>query len=390
MAVARMDHMNTTSIVEPRRVRALDGLRGVAAVSVVFYHAILHSSRLHREVLATPISMLTDAYSVAVKLLLFALSGENAVLVFFALSGFVLKTSLDGADGPQAAVIARFVLARALRIYPALFFCMACFLVAAMVYAWLGWPGMPVPDTAAALWNATLIRITWHGPSTTLQGEVLAVPFILIVFYISKALGTGGMLCCVAFSFMFFGAPALIGNLPNMNAWLPAFFVGMLVADRRLKPLFSDMKNSSLLVLIATFLFLRILVDLDQGSAALAQIVLAGALVGAVRYASADLVPIRALNCRPVQFLGRISYSLYLFNVIGLFVAWSVTDRHEWYTRAPVFTGIAVAIFVTIICLPICQFSERVFERGGIALGRRISRHVMAQVGAPGISTIDS
>jgi len=81
------------------RIRSLDGLRGVAAVVVVFYHLCLlfplgwaaylkePSSPLFNVLLRSPGSILT--------------AGRPAVYVFFVLSGFVLAYSFVGTDGQR-------------------------------------------------------------------------------------------------------------------------------------------------------------------------------------------------------------------------------------------------------------------------------------------------
>jgi peptidoglycan/LPS O-acetylase OafA/YrhL len=81
------------------RIRSLDGLRGVAAVVVVFYHLCLMfplglaaythepSSRFFTLLLGSPAAILV--------------AGRPAVYVFFVLSGFVLAYSFVGADGQR-------------------------------------------------------------------------------------------------------------------------------------------------------------------------------------------------------------------------------------------------------------------------------------------------
>ena len=176
------------------RSNALDGLRGIAATSVIFYHAILLHGVLVDTVLVAPIQSLGSPSDIAIKIALTLFNGHSAVLLFFVLSGFVLRMSLERATGPAHVVVTNFVLRRVLRLYPALMFCMACFLGIAAVCATVGWHGFPVLDIRLVLLNASLFDITVHGPSRTIQGEMLAVPFLLLAFYVAKKFGTSGML----------------------------------------------------------------------------------------------------------------------------------------------------------------------------------------------------
>lgn len=107
---------------------------------------------------------------------------------------------------------------------------------------------------------------------------------------------------------------------------------------------------------------------------AIGQTVICGGLVGAVYYASPKLAVIRFLNWHPVLFLGRISYSLYLLNVLGLFVAWSIAAPLDVYPTHPLLTGLIVGSVVLLITIPFAAFSERIFEQGGIWLGRKLTR----------------
>lgn len=128
-----------------------------------------------------------------------------------------------------------------------MFFCMACFLALAILYQKMGWSGFPAPNLTDPLLNALLFKISWHGPSGTIQAEFLAVPFILAAFFVGRILGSFALLTCVVYSIFAFGDPEMVLWAPNMHSWLSAFMVGMLVADKRLKPFFSDATGRRLL-----------------------------------------------------------------------------------------------------------------------------------------------
>src|SRR5579875_3912740 len=108
-----------------RRNAALDGLRGWAAVSVIYYHVILGP---HREmitgVLDPPITAMHGPWQVLEKILLSVLNGEIAVELFFVMSGLVLFRSLMADRSPPWHIAWAFPVRRVLRIWPAMAVCL--------------------------------------------------------------------------------------------------------------------------------------------------------------------------------------------------------------------------------------------------------------------------
>lgn len=355
---------------EQYRSGALDGLRGIAAVAVIFYHSILHHEVLVQTVLPVPIQDLSSAGDKAIKFALSVFNGNNAVLLFFVLSGFVLNLSLHRmANAPAPSIIARFVLRRAARLYPAMFFCMACYYVLATLYAVMGWQGVTPPDLWLAFKNAILVDIVWHGPSRTIQAELLAVPFLLAAFFLSRWLGAVGLLISFCYSVFAVEQPAMVLSFPYMNAWLPAFLIGFVVADGRLSRFFAGAPAHSLVVLMLAFVLIRMFTSMNSLSSAIGEILISAAVVGFVYHGDEQNQVVRALNWKPVLYLGKVSYSLYLLNVLWLLVVWSVVDQWGVYREYPLITGIIVGVVVTVATLPFAAFSERVFEQGGVRLG---------------------
>lgn len=358
---------------EETRNTALDGLRGLAALAVIFYHGILHREDLIPSVLLPSITSLTSATDIVTKLLLSLFNGHSAVLLFFVLSGFVLRQSLERRGGSFIGTAVDFILSRAWRLYPALVLCMAGYYALSSLYAFAGWPGFPAPDLEATLLNAALLKTVLHGPSTTLQGEMLAIPFILATFIAYRRLGSIGLMACLAFSIFAFDNPQmLVVPLPNMNVWLPAFLFGMLVADTRLAEFFRHSSDSALNLLLALFLGLRMFAYFNASTTSLAQIFLSGALVACVFHADPRFALVRLLNSPPLQFLGRISYSLYLLNVLVLLVIWSLVDRTDLYQQHHILTGLGVGLLATLLSLPISAWSAHIVEQGGIRLWKNL------------------
>lgn len=357
------------------RSLALDGLRGVAAVAVIFYHAILHHEVLVQTVLPIPIQDLTSSGDRWIKFFLSVFNGNNAVLLFFVLSGFVLNLSLHRmASANFPSIATRFVLRRASRLYPAMFFCMFCYYLLSVLYYQMGWNGVTPPNMWAALKNAMLIEIAWHGPSRTIQAELLAIPFLLIAFILNKWLGVIGLFIAFCYSIFAVEQSWMVLSLPNMNAWGPAFLVGFMIADGRLSRFFTGATSAQMVALLIAAVFLRMFTNMDSLSSAVGEILIAAAVVGFVYHGDSNNGVIRVLNSKPLLYLGRISYSLYLLNVLWLLVVWSIVDPTGVYSEYPLVTGLIVGTVVTVLSLPFASFSERIFEQGGVKLGSFLTR----------------
>jgi len=377
---------------ENKRNKALDGLRGLAAVSVIFYHSILHHEVLISGVLIVPIQNLSSARDVLTKIFLFIFNGNNAVLLFFVISGLVLNLSLDKSATDQiAGTTIRFAVRRIFRLYPAMIVCMLAYFVLACLYRIVGAIGFPAPDLWAVVKNATLIQIAWHGPSTTIQAELLAVPFILAFFYLTRFAGRVGGIVPLGYSLLAVSHPGMVFNLPNMSGWLLAFAAGMSIADQRMAGKFRA--NPAWLVwpALVCFGFLRLFSNFDSTDLSIAEIFAAMLLVEIVCFAPPVSMLHRILLSGSVQLLGKISYSLYLLNVLALLVVWSVVDRFGWYETHALECGLLVGIVVTLISVPCAVISEKYVEQRGITLGfnfiRRFAcRKTASALGEPATS----
>ena len=107
----------------------LDGLRGYAAIAVVFFHSILGPDpAMVGRVLYQNYSKIGSGYDAWAKLALTVLNGQTAVVIFFILSGAVLFDSLQrDRDSGLVPLAVKFFVRRFLRIYPAMAVCLfAC------------------------------------------------------------------------------------------------------------------------------------------------------------------------------------------------------------------------------------------------------------------------
>jgi peptidoglycan/LPS O-acetylase OafA/YrhL len=335
-------------------------------------------------VLIAPVQQQPDAISIFAKLLLCAVNGHMAVVLFFVLSGFVLRLSLDRlTNQPASQIILNFTVRRLFRLYPAMLFCMAFFFSISAGWGFAGLPpvpGIPAPDAFSALQNALLTNITWHGASQTIQAEVLAVPFILAFYFTKRWLGEIGLSLCLCYCLLSYEIPAMV-IVPYMPETLAAMAIGMIAANAR--SIFTSTPPWTLFGIVTALFLSLVFFGLGSPVAELARIVLAALLIGGCFYAAPSSAMIRLLKNRSIQFFGRTSYSLYLLNV-PVFIMLAPLARWLIYPTSGLLAGVALGLAAFLVTLPLAALSERRVERGGIWLGDRIlkSRHSPASPSA--------
>ncbi|WP_176037622.1 acyltransferase family protein [Brucella tritici] len=366
-------HMLTMAGQDFIRSNEIDGLRGLAAAAVVFYHSILYAGDLASTTLLLPIQDLQSLRDKITKLVLLALNGHSAVMLFFVLSGFVLTLSLNRAGEIDAKAALNFIIRRLLRLYPVLVVVLAMYWIISYVYYLLGWNGFPLPSFENFIRNAVLVQNVWIGPSYTIQLEILAVPFILIFYIIRRKFGISGLLFCIVYALLAINEPALTFHIPEMEHWLIAFVMGIVIAEPGWRSYFSSFSPAAIWGIAFLFLFCRVGVMLVAPSAIVAQVLLCAALVGSICYAQHTGGLRAALRLPFIQHLGRISYSLYLVNVLFLLIIWSLIGKSAIYQHRPVEVGLLVGLVATALSIPVATYLEKHVEQWGIRMGRKFS-----------------
>ncbi len=358
------------------RARALDGLRGIAAAAVVVYHSILHNDlSLIPRVLYQPLQAMPTLRDVLTKLFLIVCNGEVAVYVFFVLSGCVLRISLQRQGQESAArLCAGFALTRAVRLYPPVIACM-------VLFYWLsqfGIPGLIRFTPWQLLQNASLWAITMHGPSYTIQVELLAVPFILAAWLLRRRFGFPALGLCLVYGVLAHDARWMSFFLPNMQSYLLAFVAGMIAAEPKLRPLLAETPGGAWWGALAGLVFCRTFAPPEQITSMIAMVLAAALLVAGLLHGDRRGSLPRLLEHPAIQALGRVSFSLYLLNVPVLYALWGWTDGRPWVARHALEAGLAVAFVSFAITYPLAWASERWVERPAVIAGRWLSDRIRA------------
>ena len=329
-------------------VANLESLRGLAAATVCLFHA--GDIRFHgASAGASPIAVLLD--------------GLGAVVLFFVLSGYVLRRSLEPRrQTPWPALAAAFLTARGFRLYPTV---IATVLLMAAVAALAGGH---LYSPVEILRNAALLDTTINGVFWTLQVEVVGSALIVVAFLIERRFGLGPLLALAVFSLPlpFIGLSARDFGATPMGL-LQAFLLGYLAAAMPRPKLAGPAATWGLLALgVGGFYAANVIGNpLFQWSHLLTE----AAAVALVLVLSAEGFE-RALVWPPLRGLGVLSYSFYALHPLGLGVAGVVVG---WLggLDIPAWIGVAVAVLTSVAAsIPIAAAMHFLVERPGIRLGR--------------------
>jgi peptidoglycan/LPS O-acetylase OafA/YrhL len=367
MVVSVAENQNAPSVRESSsgaRLVALDGLRGIAAMVVVFHH-IYQIARPFLEptthawavgsfwwfISATPIKLLS--------------AGSESVLVFFVLSGLVVPLPLL-AKGPRKWIA--FYFARLVRLYLPVW--------GSLVFAGILLAATPHPVTAvtAGSWvertngtkaalpllfsEAGLLRKSFSSNTVlwSLTWEVvfsLTLPAFLLIALLLRRFWLPAGLVCVALTF--------VGKLMDSNAllYLPVFFLGTLVAVNldTLRSWAGRRQSTrhglgwvvfgvSLLFIVTSWMLRPVIPAGTLVSDAL------GCLtpIGAIGLVLCAIIfgPVRSgLSTRPPQWLGRVSFSLYLTHLPILVALVYLFGDNNWALVALV--GIPASLLVAYL-----------------------------------------
>jgi peptidoglycan/LPS O-acetylase OafA/YrhL len=332
-------------------VRSLQSVRGLAALTVCLFHAAD---------LTTPDGTLFLAKTSWVRVLL---DGHGAVLLFFVLSGYVLRLSLEDRAASGATML-QFLGARLFRLYPVV-------VAAVLLLTPLAWLLLHVAYAPLAiLRNALLLDTSIDGALWSLQVEAFGSLGVILAFLAERRFGRWTAwaitLALVAWSFT---APALNG--PPQNAMGYSFGFGYLLA---ITPAATRWPRAWALALLAGAL--AVFYGAHAAGSVLKQILMLIEIGAATAIVAAFASPALrgALQWPPIAGLGAISYSFYALHAAGSWIAINAVAllwRHGLQGPGAVATGFVIAVVAT---LPIALATYLAVERPGVVLGRRILR----------------
>jgi peptidoglycan/LPS O-acetylase OafA/YrhL len=349
-----------TPVVPRRRNRerllALDGLRGVAAFLVVLHHVLLIAQPVSQPPGEPPLgSAWWWLERTPLKLLT---AGHEAVIVFFVLSGVVVVLpALKRVDFSWPGLVVSRVVRLLLPAWAAIAF--ATILLVAV-------PRVP-QQVSGDSWLAHQVQSDWSWQRLVVQFSLMGqvVPYDNVLWtlkweFLFSLLLPGFLVVAVLLHRWWLptgllaiglGVAGTIGGLEVLE-YLPVFFVGVLIAvrlksiehwseSRRAKRLLAVILPVSALVLICGFLLAPVVPEGSVGGHALIGLETLGG-AGVVVAAGAATGFRRLLERRVPQFLGRISFSLYLVHLPVLATLTWLLGDWNWPIAAAI--GIPLAV----------------------------------------------
>jgi peptidoglycan/LPS O-acetylase OafA/YrhL len=313
-------------------IKALDGLRGVAALLVMLSHFNLVVPRfLHGTV--------DD-------------SGHAGVMIFFILSGFLMGLLYLGKP-PSGHAVVQFLVRRGARIIPLyLAVILACVVVAAIgpSRAWVY--SLASPETLLS----HLLLIRGEGVLWTVPVEIqfyLLVPLIWFIYRKAPRATIIGLVVAIAAIYL-----ARLAYVPpdqsvvgRLMVGLPYFLAGLVLSrcitpsagGRRWDVLFVAAAGSMLLLypnLVPQALLGGVEYWVNPLSLLLAALMLAATL----RSHLAE----RTLGSRPLRFLGQVSYGIYLLHFLVISNLIRFTPLHP---KAYALFALSLAVVIAVAML---------------------------------------
>ncbi|MEJ3403305.1 acyltransferase [Rathayibacter sp. YIM 133350] len=376
----------------PTRLTSLDGLRGASAVVVVAYHALLVSPTAAAIVmgnLTPPKGTMWEALFTSPLRLFF--SGNEAVFIFFVLSGFVLTKQVQRRPAFDWAA---YYPSRLVRLYLPAAASVALALALELAFhrsrtgspsIWVQFYTYPTFDWKMPIQAIDLFSgiPDFNSPLWSLRWEILfslLLPVFVLIAHRS-----------VRFAWITVAAmPVLVWLGLEYTVmplvYLPAFAIGValtvLLGDgSRSTPRRQGLVRNlawlaltilSLAMLVAHWLTARALLGLPELQNVISSLVILGA-AGVVAIAARWAPVIRLLSSAFPAWLGRISFSLYLIHVPVLIACANLLHVLPWYlvVLIAVTSSFALAVvFMRLVESPSHRLAKLIASRVGAQIDR--------------------
>jgi peptidoglycan/LPS O-acetylase OafA/YrhL len=233
-----------------------------------------------------------------------------------------------------------------------------------------------LPTLADLRTNLLLYDFSINGATWTLLIEIIAIPFLILGWLLRRRLGIAGSFLFLAVCLIPSIAPKVVHHMMFGN-FLFMFAIGSLVGDLGSKGLLNKVWMSPVLVLIVTTIVMltaQILFGYGSTTSLRLEAIGAAVLITVITYG--PRLPIhRILEAAPLRFLGRISYSFYLYHpmTFGLTMACLPAMASHSDTEAHPFLWSAVIAFLSIVAaIPLGWAGYVWVEKPMVRLGRKI------------------
>jgi peptidoglycan/LPS O-acetylase OafA/YrhL len=360
----------------------LQATRGIAALFVTVGHCLLSFGNGRVE---NPTFLLSHE-TIVLSACQLTIQQISAVIFFYVLSGLVLSESLR-----RRSNFTRFAVRRVWRLVPVMWLSIAFALFARAAWTTTPYPGASpwfdgfVGDpltTSEIVSDLTGLSAHANGVLWSVQVELAMIPLFPALWWLSRQLSLARNLILMV---VLFGASILLwGRIPfwaNAILYLHCFHGGILLPrllnERAVRRVLESRAATAVAVLAGFVLHLLFL----KGWMGLQYKVVANALISmqllgfVICRASGWIV--RALESRPLVWVGDVSYSFYAFSlsiqVTLASLAFGELDRPPGNLEATLFTFFLV-LATTTLALLLAGISYRFVEIPCISVGERWSR----------------
>lgn len=366
------------------RIKSLDSIRGLAALTVVVHHCLLVFPAFYALQSGSGVEPGAGHRLLAFSPLHLGWAGTEAVILFFVLSGFVL--ALPFVSGREV-VTSRFIAKRVCRIYLPYIVAVGASTAILLLFTFEETSGASQwfkdmwavrPDWTGMLDIVAMGGRQTHNVDTAAWSLVHEMRASLIFPFLAYLIARLDWKVCLLGGFSLSIAGYAVSSPGGFESlWGTAFYLGFFVLGavlalhrgavsewgRRL----SERRGRALLVLsLAGGLYLwRWLVPIPAAANGfvVAWMVAGGsALLFAVVLGSGRLTAV--LSVRPLQWLGRVSYSLYLTHTIVLL---ALVHSLDGALPLVVIAGIA-----PLVALPVAAAFYKAVESPSMALAAKV------------------
>jgi peptidoglycan/LPS O-acetylase OafA/YrhL len=346
----------------------VDAVRGLGALAVAGYHfsgCCFHGNTLlQHNVWPTA----TPSQHFFAWVGLFFLPAHAFLMIFFVVSGLVLRVALQYGPQRSAAATSKFLIARLFRFYPLV--AVVVLLTAATRSAGPQWTG---PQWLA---NLLLLDVSSNNHLWALQVELCMAPIILALYFVERRYGPRILAAVAVVTSALAFAPRWAGWPPLSNN-LFAFVIGMTVPTLgrdAIRGLSTRAATRWLMGAVAAMLATAPTMGVYSRYSAVTEAYAAAIVVGILAYRP-ELPGLRWLDVRPLRVLGAAAGSYYVLHMAAVPLLLAAAEGivpAGWSARAPAVVGIVVIAAWLIAIAPLMIVVSRLVEMPGITLGRRL------------------
>jgi len=367
---------------EKKHYLALDSLRGIAALTVVLCHIV---NSIRGSSYGTWVPRL-ETSPVGPMMM-----GQSPVMLFFVLSGFVLTLT---SENQTLLDVPAFWIKRIFRIWMPYVVAFCFFLLACRMTAEYWVPEFPsangqfrAPFELQSFINHVILvgsyQLRYMGITWSLVHEMrisLLFPLVMLILYRRPwyVLACVAFITCVVGKYMMAraGLPEFSIGMRNTLYCLGMFIQGMIIAKYRLQ-IAAAISGASrparwFLIAIAVSFYVGGVWDVSPRYVPWFPL---GTMIGCMLLVALGVTTAGSnfvVHSRASRWLGRISYSLYLWHPFCLVLCFRLL-----HAQGPWFIGCAVIL----ASLAVSDLSYRLIEKPSIKLGAIIAKAVQIAVG---------